>query len=190
MTTMIVKKNEYIYLKNSIMKVIDVEFFKPGKGHSVYRVVLKDILTGLNLNCTLRDKDKILFAKGVKEVIAEFTYRERNAFIFTSKDGEILECDSSLISEELQAILIYALNSVNYKIILDNEKVISIILPPIVTMKVTDIVEYAKRQDAAQPSYMKVKLEGGIIIKTPHFISIGDRINFDPEKRLYLSREN
>ncbi len=170
------------------MRIINVDFHKPGKGQATYRTTLKDLLKDNCILVSFREKDKIDYATDVTEQSATYIYRDRQQLVF-SQDREIFYVDLSILSPIELSLITNAVGELICKILVNREGVLRIILPTTVNIRVEEVNQQVRRADTANPSTYPIRLSGDINVKAPHFINAGDIIVINTEDLSYVRRE-
>ena len=91
-----VRKSSKLIIDGVLYNAEEVEFVKPGKGRSVYRLKLKNLRDGNTIERTYRSGEKVEEAH-LNTQEAQYLYREGDHFVFMNSDT----FDQLLISEEM-----------------------------------------------------------------------------------------
>ena len=83
--------------------------------------------------------------------------------------------------------LLYLLTNTVLTVDFYEENPVGIELPNTVTLEVTD-TEPGLRGATASASYKPAKMETGLVVQVPPFVSIGDKIQIDTRENKYLGR--
>lgn len=185
-----IQRNSIIYYKNSLMRITEVEFFKPGKGQVTYRTTLKDLLKDTVMSVSFRAKDKIKYAPEVREQSATFLYRERDQLVFSQAQvHELIYVPIERLAPLALSLVTHALGEVSCKLLLEKQEVLRVMLPITVNLTVVAVTQHARPSDTAHPSMYPIKVTGDIELKAPHFIKRGEVIAIDTATISYVRRE-
>jgi elongation factor P len=186
-----IQRNSIIYYKNALMRVIDVEFFKPGKGQVTYRTTLKDLIKDTTVLVSFRAKEKVQYATDVIEYSATFLYRDRDQLVFSGdKSQELVYVHTGVVAPLALSLITNALGEVVCRILMRQQEVLRVMLPTTVRMTVVEVTQNARPSDTSNPSTYPIKLAGNTEVKAPHFIKLGDVVVLSTETNSYLRRES
>lgn len=165
--------------------IVGFEFKKPGKGQSLYKCKLKNMITGAQFERTYRSGDKFQKAD-LEELEMEYLYADQDQFCFMdtstyeqhfmTKD-QVGDTKDLLKDNTKCAILIY------------NGHPIGLSLPNFVVLKVIESEPWAKG-DTATGDTKPAILETGFEIQVPPFIDEGQLVKVDTRTRTYVERVN
>jgi len=178
-----IKSGKYIVLNNEPYKVLSINQSSIGRGGSVLRTKLQNLVTGAALENTFQGSDKVEEAD-IEKTYAQYLYQEKEDFSFM--DTKSYE-QFSIPKEVIGDLAKYMVEGTEVSIINFNENPITIELPVKVEIKVTDAPPGVKG-DTASGGDKLVTLETGAKITTPLFINEGDSIIVNTEKGEYVSR--
>lgn len=163
--------------------VTKTEHVKPGKGGAFVQAKIKSIKFGSVQEKRYRSTDE------VDQVTLD---RREMEYLYSDNDGAVfMDCESfeqsTLSSDVLGDGLMYLKPNEKINGLHHDDKVISIELPQVVELEVTDAPPGIK--NATATSVMKeATMETGLVVKVPEFINIGDRIRVNTETGEYQSR--
>lgn len=167
----------------SLWAVVKTMAVKPGKGPAYNQVEMKNVLDGRKLNQRFGSTDKI-----------EETAVERRQFQFLYQQGEQLlfmdtaSYDQIELNEEFVGDRVAFLqDGMNVQVQLHQDRPIGIKLPETVVLEVTEADAHIKGQTAAS-SYKGAKLENGLKLLVPPFISAGEKVVVSTDDVAYVRR--
>ena len=165
--------------------VVGFEFKKPGKGQSLYKCKLKNMITGNLFERTYRSGDKFEKAD-LEELEMEYLYSDKDAYCFmdTSNYEQIF-----LNHEQLGDATELLKDNTVCTVLLHNSQPIGVTLPNFVNLEVTNTEPWAKG-DTATGSTKPATLETGIEVQVPPFIDQGQMVKIDTRTREYVERVN
>ncbi len=164
----------------AVVKTVTV---KPGKGPAYNQAELKNVRDGRKLNNRFSTDER------VEEVKLEF-----RDFQYLYKDGEDLVFMNTETYEQLTLAVdfvgeraAFLQDNMQVTLRMYDETPISIKLPDQVVLEITEADPVIKGQTASS-SYKRAKLENGLDILVPPFITVGERIIVDTNEVTYLRR--
>lgn len=165
--------------------IVDFEFKKPGKGQSLYKCKLKNMITGAQFERTYRSGDKFEKAD-LEEQEMEYLYADKDSYCFmnTSNYEQIF-----LMDEQLGDSVDLLKDNTVCTVLLFNGNPIGVTLPNFVNLVVTTAEPWAKG-DTATGSTKPAILETGFEVQVPPFIDEGQMVKIDTRTREYVERVN
>jgi elongation factor P len=156
---------------------------KPGKGGAFIRTKIKNLLTGQVKDQTFRSGEKIVEVRVVRQPF-QFLYKSGDVYHMMDKNSyEQIELSGSLVDDASE----YLKENMDIDILLDGDKPLTIELPNFVDLAVSE-AEPGVRGDTAQGGYKSAKLESGLVVQVPLFISEGDTVRVDTRTGKYVTR--
>jgi elongation factor P len=177
------RKGLKIEIDGEPFEILDFQHVKPGKGSSFTRTTIKSLLSGRQLQPTLKSGDKVgrpdieekdmqyLYAQG-----EEFHFMEQKTFEQTFLRGEVLGESRNFLKE-----------NINCSIMFYNGKAIGVSLPNSVELKVIKC-DPGVRGDTVSGATKPATLETGYSVNVPLFINEGDVLKIDTRDGKYLTR--
>lgn len=163
--------------------IIEFEFKKPGKGQSLYKCKLKNMLSSAQFERTYRSGDK--FKKpDLEEIKMEYLYADKSNLCFM--DTSTYE-QHFLPKEQLENLIDFLKENIVCTVLFFNGNPIDIALPNFIDLKVIKSEPWA-RGDTATGSTKPVTLETGCQIFVPPFIEKGQIVKIDTRTRTYIER--
>ncbi len=163
--------------------IIEFQFSKPGKGQSLYRCKLKNMITGVIVDRTYRSGDSFQPAT-LDERKMQYLYSQEDDFYFM--DVENYE-QVFLSSEQLGDAKNYLTDNLEVEILFFEDKTIGVTLPNFVDLTVTKADPWLKG-DSVSGDSKPVVVETGYGLRVPPFIQEGDKITIDTRTGEYITR--
>ena len=154
-----------------------------GRGGAFMQVEMKDIEQGTKTNQRFRTEDKVERAF-VDARDMQYLYQDGESYVFMDQENfeqinlsaEFLDAQSGFLMPEMKV-------QVNFY----NGRPIGIQLPPSVILTVAD-TEPGIKNSTATNSFKPAKMETGVTVQVPAFISTGDKIKVDTSEGKYMER--
>jgi len=159
------------------------EFSKPGKGQSLYRCKLKNMITGVIIDPTYRSGDTFKPAD-LSERKMQYLYNQDDEFWFM--DVENYE-QSVLKEDQVGDARHYLIDNLEVDILFFGDRPIGITLPNFVDLTVTKADPWAKG-DSVTGDTKPITLETGYELRVPPFIEEGGKITIDTRTGEYVTR--
>ncbi len=154
-----------------------------GRGGAYMQVEMKDVETGTKTNNRFRTDEKVERAY-VENREMEYLYNDGSSFVFMDKNTyEQL----SLSAEFLEGQAGYLLPNTEVKVNFYNERPIGLDLPSSVVLTVVE-TEPNVKSATVTTTYKPAKMETGITVMVPPFISEGERIKVSTDSGEYMER--
>ena len=183
-TTADIRNGLYIEFNNDIYTVVQFQHVKPGKGGAFVRTKLRSLTSGRVIENTFSAGHRINVTR-VERRPYQFLYSDESGFTFMHNETfeqiliqpEMIE-NSDLMKEGQQVEAVFHA---------DSETVLSIELPPFVTLEVT-YTEPGVKGDTSGTALKPATVETGAGIMVPLFINTGETIKIDTRDRSYSER--
>ena len=154
-----------------------------GRGGAYMQVEMKDVETGTKTNNRFRTDEKVERAY-VENREMEYLYNDGSSFVFMDKNTyEQL----SLSAEFLEGQAGYLLPNTEVKVNFYNERPIGLDLPSSVVLTVVE-TEPNVKSATVTTTYKPAKMQTGITVMVPPFISEGERIKVSTDSGEYMER--
>ena len=163
--------------------ITEFQFSKPGKGQSLYRCKLKNMITGVIIDRTYRSADTFKSA-ALDERKMQYLYSQENDVCFM--DVENYE-QTFLSSEQVGDAKNYLSDNLEIEILFFKDKAIGITLPNFVDLTVTKADPWLKG-DSVSGDSKPITVETGYALRVPPFIQEGDKITIDTRNGEYVTR--
>lgn len=159
------------------------EFMKPGKGQSIYRCKLKNMLDGRTMDRSWRSNDR--FDKpDLREREYMYAYYDGSNYVFS--DNETYE--EILINEKTLGIQVnFLVENAECTILFYRDTPIEVTLPVFIEKEVVE-AEPAVRGDTATNVTKPASIDNGFEFQVPLFINQGDTIKIDTRSGEYVER--
>jgi elongation factor P len=166
--------------------VISNEFFKPGKGQSVNRIRLRDLLSGRTIEKTFKSGEKLDVAD-VSEASMRMLYQEADGAVFMDeKNFEQVKIMFENIGDNKQ----WLLDDHLYDIIFYKGSPVTVEPPIFMEMIIKETAPGARGDTASGRVLKPAILESGAEVKIPIFVEEGEKIKIDTRTGEYVSRVN
>lgn len=180
------KRGACIVFKGAPMMVVDVSFSTPtARGaNSIAKTRLRNLVTGQLLSESIRGGEK--FAEvDLEQHPCTFLYGDGSRFHFMDNEtfeqfefsGGELGDDSGYLRDGLEEI----------RAILIDGRIVSIKLPPTVDLEVIE-TDPALKGATATAQLKPAKLETGIIVQVPPYLSVGEKVRVDTRDGHFVER--
>lgn len=163
--------------------VAQFEFVKPGKGQSLYKCKLKNMITGALIDRTFRSGDKIGEAN-LEEHEMEYLYTDGDMYHFMNTTTYTQE---ELTTDQVGDARNFLKENTVCSILFFEGRPIGLSLPNFVELKIVQADPWLKG-DTASGSTKPVTLETGYILNVPPFIEEGEMIRIDTRSGEYVER--
>lgn len=179
-----VSKGSKLIFDNQPYLVTELNFVKPGKGNAMYKMRVKNLVTGNVLEKTIRGGERVDTAD-VNDVAMTFLYSDANGYVFMNQsDYEQMTIPATAVGDDKD----FLLENMEVSVTLWNGEPIQVRLPNTVTMEI-EYTEPAVKGDTQSRVMKEAKLKGtGAKIQVPIFCAIGDRIMINTESREFKGR--
>jgi len=164
--------------------ITDFDFCKPGKGQSLYRCKLKNMLTGTSMVKTYRSSDKGIEKAKLEERDMYYSYSEGEFFVFS--DAETYE-EQRIPKEQLGDSAYFLIEDALCSVLLFKGRVIEVTLPIFIEKEIME-TEPGARGDTATNVTKPAKIDNGYEIAVPIFLNMGDIIKIDTRTGQYVER--
>jgi elongation factor P len=155
-----------------------------GRGHSYLQMKLKNLMSGAVISKSAQPRDSFEEAD-VEEQEAKFIFGNKGKYTFTDSKGKRFELTEEQIGDKAG----FLKTNEEVKTIIFNDKIINVIIPIKVQLKVTEVPPGVKG-DRAQSGTKLVTLETGRKIDAPLFVNEDDIIEINTESGEYVRRVN
>ncbi|UCH07920.1 MAG: elongation factor P [Deltaproteobacteria bacterium] len=177
------RKGLKIQIDDEPYLIIDFQFSKPGKGQSLYRCKLRNMITGVIIDRTYRSGDTFEPAN-LEQRKMQYLYNQDGVFYFM--DVETYE-QSSLNEDQVGEAKNFLIDNLQVEILLFDKRPIGITLPNFVDLTVTRADPWVKG-DSVSGDSKPVTVETGYVLRVPPFIEEGTKITVDTRTGEYVTR--
>ena len=181
--TIDLKKGMVFKRGEKLLRVLQINHHKPGKGNTLMQMDIQDIRSGSIVHTTMRPSEKVEQVD-VDKRNAQYLYDEGDSSVFMDLENyNQYSLAHSQITEERK----YLVENMNVTLEFVNGDIVGIELPATVTMEVTE----------TQPEIKGATIDGGgkpattntgLVVNVPAFIKNGDKIIVNTADGAYKSR--
>jgi elongation factor P len=178
-----VSKNNKLLIDGVPYAVENVSFVKPGKGRAIYRLKLRNLLSGVLSEPTYHSGDKFDEASiSVRDM--QYLYEENGHYHFMdSENFEQHLMEEAVVGDKAK----YLKDNLDVQVMIWEDKPIDLILPKVVDLAVVE-TEEALKGATATAQLKTARLETGLEIGVPPFIKEGDIIRVNTVTCSYSER--
>lgn len=177
------KKGLKILLDNEPYTIVDFQHIKPGKGNQFTRTKLKHLVTGQNLERTIKSGEKF----GVPDVAyvdMAFLYKDDNGFNFMNNENyEQLCLSDEVVGDNYK----YMIENMEVKVCLLDDRAVGIELPITVQLKVAQ-TDPGFKGNTVSNTTKPATLETGYVVQVPLHTNEGDTLKIDTRSGEYMER--
>jgi len=177
------KKGLTIELDDKLYQVISYQHIKVGRGSAQVRLKIRDIRSGHTIERSFQASEKFKRAR-LDSRAMQYLYNDGDAYYFM--DEKSFE-QMPISPDQLGDALDYLKENMSVEVSSYQGKLIGVELPITVELEVVETGPGFKG-DTATAGNKPAKLETGITIQVPLFISNGDIIKVDTRTGQYLER--
>ncbi len=178
-----IRKGKVILYQGKPHIVMEMLHRTQGRQAGFVQTVLRNLDNGSSTTTKFRSTDKVDILHTDTQKL-EFSYVDQEGYHFM--DVETFE-DRVLEPKFVEDSIKYMVEAQMYDILFVEDKAISIQLPAIVEMKVTEAAD-AIRGDTASSATKSVTTETGLVVQVPLFIKQDEMIKVNTDKGEYLGR--
>ncbi len=177
------RKGLTIDLDNQLMRVLDYQHIKQGRGSAFVRLSLRNLRTGSTTERTFQAGSKFNVARLERQTI-QFLYAEGDDYYFM--DTESYE-QFPLLKEVLGDAVNYLRENETIDLLTYQDKPIDVEVPVNATLRI-ERTDPGLRGDTASGGTKPATLETGLVVNVPLFLNEGDLIRVDTRTGQYLER--
>jgi elongation factor P len=173
-------------MDGTLFTILWFQHHKPGKGNTVVRSKLRNVLTGAVLEKTFRAGDRVEEVR-LEHRPVQYSYQDGDLYYFMDQETyDQIPLMANVIGEDQ---LKYLKEGMECTGLVHGEKIINVELPNFVTLQVVE-TDPGVRGDTATGGTKPAKLETGAIVQVPLFLNEGDVIRVDRREDKYMERAN
>ncbi|MDR3567027.1 MAG: elongation factor P [Syntrophobacteraceae bacterium] len=163
--------------------ITDFEFNKPGKGQSLYRCRLKNMITGIQFDRTYRSGDKFNSAD-LEEQEMQFLYSDGENYHFMNMSNfEQIEMTYEAVGDASH----FLSENLLVNVLLFQGRPIGLSVPNFVDLQIVSSAPGIKG-DTASGSTKPATLSTGHVIQVPLFVEEGETVRIDTRTGQYVER--
>ena len=178
-----IRRGIVIVFNGDLCKVMEFNHHTPGNLRAMVQAKLRNMRTGNQFEHRFRSQDEITQAY-INQHEMEYLYSDGHAHHFMNTENyeqvEISEDDLGDSASWLNP-------GVKLQVQFFEEKPIGVELPKTLRVRIAE-TEPQVRGATASASYKPAKLENGVTVLVPPFVSEGEEIIVDPSENRYLER--
>jgi elongation factor P len=172
-----------IEYQDTLWAAVKTMAVKPGKGPAYNQVELKNLIDGRKLNNRFGSDERVERAR-LEQKDFQFLYRQGDNLVFMDTDTyEQTELHEDFVGERAA----FLQDGMKVTLEMHEDRPISIKLPDQVTLAVVEADPVVRGQTAAS-SYKPARLENGLRVMVPPFITTGERVVVDTNEVAYIRR--
>lgn len=177
------KKGAKLLLDSEPYTIVDFEHFKPGKGTSVTRTKLRNLVTGSNLEKTFKSGEKFPIPDVVYQDMT-FLYADDSGFNFMDQTTfEQLALSEEIMGDSKN----YLLENMAVNVCLFNDRAVGVELPKTVELKVAQ-TDPGFKGNTVNNTLKPATLETGLVVQVPLHINEGDVLKVNTTDGSYMER--
>tara|TARA_B100001971_G_scaffold132621_1_gene122433 strand:- start:258 stop:821 length:564 start_codon:yes stop_codon:yes gene_type:complete len=174
---MLIKRNDELY------RVLDVTHTTPGKGRAFVQSRMRNVRVGTLLDHKFRSVDVVERAM-LDDREMQFTYRDGDTFHFMDLESyEQIEMGAETLGDSVN----YLLPEATIKVSLFEGEAVGLDLPLSVDLTVEETAPSIKGA-TANAQLKPARLETGLVVQVPPFISNGNKVRVNTETGEYQGR--
>ena len=170
-------------IDGSLMRIVEFQHVKPGKGAAFVRTKLKNVETGQVVDKTFRAGERLEEAV-LEHRKMQYLYNDGQNYIFMDTENyEQVSVSPAVVGDEAK----YLIENQEVSLFIRKGTPITMGLPPAVNLNVTGAETWLKG-DTSGAATKPVTLETGLVIQVPLFVEEGDTIRVDTRSGRYVER--
>ena len=174
---MLIKLNDVLY------RVMEVTHLTPGKGKAFVQSRMRNVRAGTLLDHKFRSVDVVERAV-LDDREMQFAYRDGDTFHFMDLESyEQIEMRAETLGDSVN----YLLPEATIKVSLFEGAAVGLDLPLTVDLRVEETAP-AIKGSTANAQLKPARLETGLVVQVPPFVSAGDKVRVNTETGDYQSR--
>lgn len=182
-TTNDIKNGTVLDLDGQLWQVLWFQHHKPGKGNTVVRTKIKNVVNGKVVDRTFPADTKIDMAQ-VDRSEMQYLYQDGSGYVFMdTATYDQLVIDADVIGEAKD----YMLEGMTITVATHEDSPLYVDLPPSVELEVS-YTEPGLQGDRSTGGTKPATLETGKQVQVPLFITIGEKVKVSTESGDYLGR--
>jgi len=168
---------------NELFSIHKAEHRTPGNLRAFVQARMRNLRTGALIDHRFRSEDNVERAV-IDEVEMQYLYSDGDSFHFMNTENyEQIHLHKDVVTDRAQ----YLVPEVMIKVEYYEGRPVEIELPPTVDLRVVE-TEPALKGGSATNVMKPARLETGLVVQVPPFISQGEKIRVDTAEGKYLER--
>ncbi len=177
------RKGLTLLLDGELVKVLDYQHVKQGRGSAFVRLQMRNLRSGANVERTFQAGSKFEDVRLERQVV-QFLYRDGDTYHFMNSET----FDQITLNEgEVGDVRYYLRENDTVDLLTFRDQPVDLELPTSVVMTV-QYTEPGVRGDTATGGTKPATTETGLTVNVPLFVSIGDKIKVDTRTGGYIER--
>lgn len=177
------KKGITLELEGTLYTVLDYQHIKMGRGSAQVRMKLRDVRAGHTIERTFQAGEKFVRARVERQPV-QYLYSDGDLFHFMNTESyEQIDLNRDQMGDAIN----YLRENATCEVLTYGDEAIGMELPAAVELMVAETDPWV-RGDTAQGATKPARLETGISVRVPLFISTGDMVKVDTRTGEYLER--
>jgi len=177
-------KGMKIIFKNKPFEIVELDYYKPGKGASIVRTKIRNLINKLVISQNFRSGEKLESANIIYKDV-EFIYKnQKSCFFIDLENNERMTVDNERLSDKVY----FLKKNIDIQLKIYETFVLDVLLPNFISFKIIKCEPKAVGK-SIQNSMKKAITETGLQINVPSFINEGDIIRINTETNLYICKE-
>jgi len=163
--------------------VLEVHHRTPGNLRAFVQAIIRSIKTGKSADVRFTSTEKVELVD-VERREVEFSYKDRDGYYFMDPTTyDTIQLDEKLLEDSKD----YLVENMKVQVLYAEDRPVQVELPATVTMKVAESAE-GVRGDSANNVQKPAKLETGLVVQVPPFITEGEKIRVNTSEGTYQER--
>ena len=177
------RKGLTIELDNELVRIVEYQHIKQGRGSAFIRLTMRNLRTGSTTERTFQAGSKFTVARLERQTI-QYLYRDEDDYHFM--DTETYE-QFSLPKDVLGTAANYLKENDTLDLLTYQDKPIDVEMPVTVALRI-EHTDPGLRGDTATGGSKPATLETGLVVSVPLFLNEGDLVKVDTRTGQYLER--
>jgi len=179
------KNGTTFLLNNKPVKVVSYSHTKIGRGGATVKVSLRNLMTGKLEEKTFNGQVKFEEISTLKRRLQFLYVEDETAAFMDPSTYEQIELEVQVLGDDLK----YVKEGEEVNVLFWDNKALSVELPPNVVLTIEETTAGVKGNSATNV-YKPSKVNGGLEVKVPLFIKVGDKVRVDTRTGEYVERVN
>jgi elongation factor P len=177
------RKSLTIIYGGDLMRIVEFQHVKQGRGSAYVRLTLRNVRTGATVNTTVQAGEKFPLAQLEKKTV-QFLYRDGDNFYFMdTATYEQPIVGAGIIGDAAS----YLKENAEVDLLTFQDEVLDIAMPPNVVLRVAE-TEPGFKGDTASGGGKPAIMETGLRVMVPLFVSVDDELRIDTRTGTYIER--
>ena len=177
------RKGLTIIYSGDLMRIVEFQHVKQGRGSAYVRLTLRNVRTGATVNTTVQAGEKFPLAQ-LENKTVQFLYRDGDNFYFMdTATYEQPIVGAAIIGDAAS----YLKENAEVDLLTYQDEVLDIAMPPNVVLRVAE-TEPGFKGDTASGGGKPAIMETGLRVMVPLFVSIDDELRIDTRTGTYIER--